>query len=81
MKTIINIKTEKDVKEKAMRIADELGLSLSAVVNASLKQFIRDKAVHFSAYARHAKDIEIARGNVKVKKTVSQDRLFKRLGI
>jgi len=49
MKTMINIKADKEVKENAQKLAKELGLSLSTVVNASLKQFIRTREVHFSA--------------------------------
>lgn len=48
MKTIITLKTDKEVKRTAQRLAGDLGLSLSAVVNASLRQFIRDSGVHFS---------------------------------
>ncbi len=48
MKTVINIKTDKDIKEKAQKIAKELGMPLSTVVNASLKQFVRNKEVYFS---------------------------------
>ncbi len=48
MKTMINIKADKDVKESAQKIAEELGLSLSAIINASLKQFIRSKKITFS---------------------------------
>lgn len=48
MKTMINIKTDKEVKEQAQKIAKELGLPLSTVVNAYLKEFVRDRAVRFS---------------------------------
>jgi addiction module RelB/DinJ family antitoxin len=48
MKTVINIKADKEVKEKAQRIARTLGLPLSTVINAYLRQFIRNKEVHFS---------------------------------
>lgn len=44
--TVINIKTNPDVKLKAQAIAEELGLSLSAVINALLRQFVRTKAVN-----------------------------------
>ncbi|PJC22071.1 MAG: type II toxin-antitoxin system antitoxin, RelB/DinJ family, partial [Candidatus Yonathbacteria bacterium CG_4_9_14_0_2_um_filter_43_16] len=41
MKTaMINIKTDKAVKEEAQKLAAELGFSLSALVTASLKQFV-----------------------------------------
>ncbi|HLD27469.1 MAG TPA: type II toxin-antitoxin system RelB/DinJ family antitoxin [Patescibacteria group bacterium] len=46
--TIINIKTDPKVKIKAKRIAFDLGLNLSGVLNAYLKQFIRTKSVYFS---------------------------------
>lgn len=50
MKTaIINIKTEKTVKKQAQQLAEELGFSLSALVTASLKQFVRTREVQFSA--------------------------------
>jgi addiction module RelB/DinJ family antitoxin len=48
MKTLINIKTDREVKISAQKLAKELGLSLSAVVNAYLKQFVRSQAVDFS---------------------------------
>lgn len=48
-KTILNVKTDKDVKDRAQLLAKELGLPLSTVVNAFLKQFIREKKVAFSS--------------------------------
>jgi len=51
MKTaIINIKTKPQTKKRAQKIADELGLSLSAVINGFLNQLIKTKKVEFSAY-------------------------------
>lgn len=47
--TAIYIKTEKETKDKAKKVAKELGLSLSAVVNGFLKQFVKTKTVTFSA--------------------------------
>ncbi|MDO8521207.1 MAG: hypothetical protein Q7S52_03765 [bacterium] len=53
MKTaMINIKTEKEIKEQAQKLAAELGFSLSALVTASLKQFVRTREVQFSALPR-----------------------------
>lgn len=46
--TIVNIKTDPAVKTEAKKIADKLGLTLSGVINAYLKQFIRNKTVYFS---------------------------------
>ena len=50
MKTaMINIKTDTRVKAEAQKLAKELGFSLSSIVTASLKQFIRTRSVNFSA--------------------------------
>ena len=46
--TAINIRTDIKVKNKAQEIARKLGLSLSAVINAYLRQFVRTKSVSFS---------------------------------
>ncbi|MBU6447501.1 type II toxin-antitoxin system RelB/DinJ family antitoxin [Patescibacteria group bacterium] len=58
MKTVINIKTDKEVKENAQKVAEELGLTLSAIVNASLKQFIRTREVYFSTLPKMTLDLE-----------------------
>ena len=44
---MINIKADREVKERAQRLAQELGLPLSAIINNYLRQFIRNKEVHF----------------------------------
>lgn len=41
--TSVHIKIESDIKMQAQKIAEELGLSLSSVMKALLKQFIRTK--------------------------------------
>lgn len=40
MKAILNVKTDKEVKEKAQALARHLGIPLSTIVNAHLKSFI-----------------------------------------
>jgi len=50
MKTLINIKTDKETKEQAQKLAQDLGLTLSALVTAQLKQAIRTKSVHLTTY-------------------------------
>lgn len=45
---IINIKTEPSTKKQAQRVASELGLSLSALINAYLKEVIKTRRVEFS---------------------------------
>ncbi len=45
---VINIKTQPEVKAQAQRVAKDLGLSLSALINGFLKQFVKTKKVTFS---------------------------------
>ncbi len=45
MKTLLSIKTEKPLKLEAQRIAQEFGIPLSTLINAFLKQFVRNKEI------------------------------------
>lgn len=47
--TILNIKTDKKLKKDAKKVASNIGVPLSTVVNSFLKQFVRDEEVTFSA--------------------------------
>ncbi len=85
--TILNIKTDKKLKANAQKVAGELGVPLSTVMNAFLKQFVRDKEITFSANEHRPTPyliglIEEARaeyesGNVEV---LSADAFLKKLG-
>ena len=49
MKTeIINFKVDKATKRQAQKMAKQLGISLSSVINGYLKHFIKTKEVHFT---------------------------------
>ncbi len=65
--TMINIKTDKKVKEEAQKLAEELGFTLSSFVTASLKQFIRTRSVEFSAGYRMTPYLE------KILESVEED--------
>ena len=49
MKTQVNLKIDIHVKERAQKRAEELGLSLSSVVNATLSQFARTGELQLSS--------------------------------
>lgn len=44
----LHIKVEPNLKKQAQQIADDLGLSLSAIMKALLKQFVRTKQLSIS---------------------------------
>lgn len=46
--TVINIKTDKNLKKDAQRLAKNFGLPLSTVVNTYLREFVREKRIVFS---------------------------------
>ena len=52
MKTLISIKADVAVKRKAQKAAKELGIPLSTIVNAYLKQLGREPRVNFSVPLR-----------------------------
>lgn len=45
MKTILNIKTDKSLKLKAQKTAEEFGIPLGTIMNAFLRQFVRTKEI------------------------------------
>lgn len=75
MKTIINIKADKEVKEGAQKVAKELGLPLSTIINAYLKQFMRNREAYFSITPRMTPELEeligVAQRDYKKKKNLS----------
>lgn len=48
-KVVINFKVDKEVKEEARNIAKELGIPLSGLINAQLRQLIRTRAFELNA--------------------------------
>jgi addiction module RelB/DinJ family antitoxin len=58
MKTVINIKADKEVKEEAVKLASLIGLPLSTVINAFLKKFIADQSVTFNAPSKPSKSLQ-----------------------
>ena len=47
MKTVISVKVDKSVRDRARKVARKLGLPLSTVVNYQLKQFADDRKIEF----------------------------------
>jgi len=57
-KTIINLKVSKDLKREAQELADEIGVPLTTVITASLKEFVRSRSLTVSALPRLNPEIE-----------------------
>lgn len=78
MQTVIHIRADKEVKENAARAAKALGLSLSDVINAALRNFIRTREVIFSDTPRMTPELEkiVARVEEDIKQNRNIDGPF-----
>lgn len=81
VKTVINIKADKVVKERAQIVADRLGVPLSTIINAFLKQFILSEEVTFSAVTKMTSELEAVldfiEKDIKVKKNITKSMTVK----
>lgn len=72
---MINIKADKEVKEEAQKLAKELGLNLSVIINANLRQFVRSREIYFSILPKMTMELEKlvgqARKDYRAKKNIS----------
>lgn len=50
MNTTLTVKTSKKLRDDAKKTADELGVPLTTIVNAMLKQFVREKMIHLAVH-------------------------------
>ena len=48
MQTMLSVKIDKGLKEKAQEVAHTLGVSLNAVINQNIKEFIIERQVTFT---------------------------------
>ena len=90
METTMLIKTNKALKNEASRIAKELGIPLTTVINAYLGQFIRDQKISLSIEPTLSQkklrelltivsDMDAGK-NIGIK-TSKKEELFKHLGV
>lgn len=57
MKTVLNVKIDRDVKIRAQKMAAELGLPLSLVVTENLKRFAHERAITFAVPLKPSKKL------------------------
>ena len=57
-KTILNVKLSKELKQDAQDLAHELGVPLSTIVVANLKEFVRSRSFNVTAHPRLKPEIE-----------------------
>ena len=73
--SIVNVKVNPKVKKDAQRIAEELGFSISSLINGYLKQFIRTKVINFSLNEEPSeymiKNLEESEKDIKAGRVIS----------
>lgn len=88
MKTVITVKTEKQLKSSASKLAAKYGLTLSDIINVSLAQFVQTKSLHIGGeYPNPALQRAIAKAEADLKAGKASpafgnpEEAFKYLGI
>ncbi|MDP3900852.1 MAG: type II toxin-antitoxin system RelB/DinJ family antitoxin [bacterium] len=69
MNTTLTIKTNKKLRNAAKKTAEEMGVPLTTVVNAMLKQFVRDKEIILSVRTPNA-ETRRAMGEARERKNI-----------
>ncbi len=79
MKTVLNVKTDKQVKEEAQALAKHIGIPLSTVINAFLKEFVTTGEVRFSREPQLRPEVSkrIAKHLAEAKRGVNISPAFK----
>jgi len=52
MTTSILIKTDSKLRDEAKALAEEFGMSLTAIVNAGLRQFVQERRIEMVSYPK-----------------------------
>lgn len=72
---VVNVKVNPDVKKKAQQVAQNLGLTLSALINGYLKHLVKTQTVYFDLREEPSEYllacIKEAQKDIKNKKTIS----------
>jgi len=65
MKTLISVKIDKEIKIEAQNLSQNLGIPLSTLVNAYLRQFVREKKATFSTAWQMSPELESVLGPIE----------------
>lgn len=71
-KKVLNIKTDPETKQQIQEFAAELGMPVSVILNAQIKQMLRDRKLMFSTELKPTPYLE------KIMEEVERDLVAKR---
>ena len=76
MKTVLNLKIDRETKQQAAGVAESMGLTLSAIVNSFLHNYVQTRELHLTANPRMTPYLEQvvkkARIDFKANKNISK---------
>ena len=78
MKTLISIKTDVDVKRGIKKIAEEIGVPLSTIINAYFKQLLRERRINFMLPLQSNKKVVTLKSIQTFKATSAEKRALQR---
>ncbi|OGM15770.1 hypothetical protein A2V56_02440 [Candidatus Woesebacteria bacterium RBG_19FT_COMBO_42_9] len=74
---VVNVKVNPQVKKEAQKVAEDLGISLSGIINGFLKHLVRTRSIHFSLNEEPSEylidSLKESRQDIKAGKVVSFD--------
>ena len=74
---VVNVKVNPQVKKEAQKVAQDLGISLSGIINGFLKHLVRTRSIHFSLNEEPSEylidSLKESRQDIKAGKVVSFD--------
>lgn len=75
MKTVLNVKIDRDVKIKAQKAAAKIGLPLSLVVGEQLRHFASEERITFAPPLKPSKklvrELRVADADIKARRNLS----------
>lgn len=72
-KVVINFKVDAEVKEQAKVLAKELGVPLSVIINAQLKELLRNRTLSISAQPTMTASLERLLAEVEADRAVGKN--------
>lgn len=72
--TVMSVKTEKVIKEQAQKLAKQMGFPLGTLINAFLRQFIRDKSINFSMETTEVMTAKLEKKLEKIEKDIKNNK-------
>ena len=76
MQAILNIKTDRDLKNEAQALASEFGVPLTTIINSYLRQFIRERKLVLEMEPSVKNDLMESWHNISIEENKNNSKGF-----